>query len=139
VVDAVINMVSIVVFVAILVWLMRQSRRSLVGWHSPDGLDFVATARGIDESGTPTKWKVVRARFDPTTNDVSLLPRGARSADLRGTFRLAGRADESATTGMNPRHVGFVVRHADRDVLLRVERASAPCANLTEAVERLGQ
>jgi hypothetical protein len=46
VVDAVINVISIVVFVGVLVWLMRQSRRSLVGWHSPDGFDFVAAARG---------------------------------------------------------------------------------------------
>lgn len=138
-VDALVNVVSIVVFVGVLVWLIRQSRRSLVGWHSPNGYDFVANARSIDASGTPTRWRVVRARLDPSTKVVSLLPRGARSGDVRGEFELVGRPHESETKSMGPRHGAFVVRSRDRDVLLRVERHSLPFTRLTDVVDRNGQ
>lgn len=134
-VDAVFNVISIVVFVGVLVWLMRQSRRSLVGWHSPDGFDFVAAARGVDDSGTPTKWKVVRAHLDPSTKKISLLPRGVRSSDVRGTFDVVGRPHESMTKGLNPRHAGFVVRRGDHDVMVRVERGSLPFDRLTAVVD----
>jgi hypothetical protein len=138
-IDAVVNVVSIVVFVSILVWLMRQSRRSLVGWHSADGNDFVATARTIDDSGTPTRWRVVRARLDPMTSMVSLLPRGVRSGDVRGTFELVGRPHESETALLGPRHGAFVLRSPDRDIVLRVELHSRPFTNLTDVVDRTGQ
>ena len=134
-VDAVINVISIVAFVGVLVWLMRQSRRSLVGWHSPDGCDFVAAARGVDDSGTPTKWKVVRAHLDPSTKKISLLPRGARSSDVRGTFDVVGRPHDSMTKGLHARHVAFVVRNGDRDVMVRVERASVPFDKLNAVVD----
>jgi len=135
VVDAVINVISIVAFVGVLVWLMRQSRRSLVGWHSPDGCDFVAAARGVDDSGTPTKWKVVRAHLDPSTKKISLLPRGARSSDVRGTFDVVGRPHDSMTKGLPARHAAFVVRNGDRDVMVRVERASIPFDKLNAVVD----
>ena len=134
-VDAVINVISIVAFVGVLVWLMRQSRRSLVGWHSPDGCDFVAAARGVDDSGTPTKWKVVRAHLDPSTKKISLLPRGARSSDVRGTFDVVGRPHDSTTKGLHARHAAFVVRNGDRDVMVRVERASIPFERLNAVVD----
>jgi hypothetical protein len=135
VVDAVINVISIVAFVGVLVWLMRQSRRSLVGWHSPDGCDFVAAARGVDDSGTPTKWKVVRAHLDPSTKKISLLPRGARSSDVRGTFDIVGRPHDSMMKGLHVRHAAFVVRNGDRDVMVRVERASIPFDKLNAVVD----
>lgn len=134
-VDGVINVISIVAFVGVLVWLMRQSRRSLVSWHSPDGCDFVAAARGVDDSGTPTKWKVVRAHLDPSTKKISLLPRGARSSDVRGTFDVVGRPHDSMTKGLHARHAAFVVRNGDRDVMVRVERASIPFDKLNAVVD----
>ena len=134
-VDAVISVISIVAFVGVIVWLMRQSRRSLVGWHSPDGCDFVAAARGVDDSGTPTKWKVVRAHLDPSTKKISLLPRGARSSDVRGTFDVVGRPHDSMTKGLHVRHAAFVVRNGDRDVMVRVERASIPFDKLNAVVD----
>ena len=139
VVDAVINVVSVVVFVGVLVWLMRQSRRSLVGWHSRDGYDFVAAARGIDESGTPTRWKIVRVHLDPDSKTLSLLPRGARSTEVRGSFRIVGRPHESVTKGLHPRHAAFVVRRDDGDVLVRVDRSSLPFDRITATIESSAQ
>jgi hypothetical protein len=139
VVDALINVASIVLFVGVLVWLMRQSRRSLVGWHSPDGYDFVAAARGVDDSGTPGRWKIVRVHLDPQTTSVSLLPRGTRASDVRGTFRVVGRPHESATKGFAPRHAGFVVRRDDRDVLVRVDRGSLPFDRFNAVIDGSAQ
>lgn len=138
-VDALINVVSIAVFIGVLLWLMRQSRRSLVGWHSPDGYDFVAAARTIDDSGTPTRWRVVRARLDPSTAQLSLLPRGARSGEVRGTFRIVGRPHESSVVGLHRRHAGFVARRGDDDVMVRVDRGSLPFDRLNAVVDALAQ
>lgn len=134
-VDALINVVSIVVFVGVLVWLMRQSRRSLTGWHSTDGRDFVAHARGVDESGTPTRWKVVRAHLDEETATVSLLPRG-RATDVRGSFLLAGRPGSPELFGGSTRHSAFVLRGSDHDVIVRVVRGSLPEERLESTLRR---
>jgi len=123
--DALINIVSIVVFVAVLVWLMRQSKRSLTGWHSGDGRDFVAHARSVDVSGTPTRWKVVRAHLDEATSTVSLLPRG-RATEVRGNFTLVGRPASPDPGGSSTRFSSFVLRGRDHDVVVRVTRGSLP-------------
>ncbi|MFM9136578.1 MAG: hypothetical protein ACKOQZ_00245 [Actinomycetota bacterium] len=127
--DALINIVSIVVFVGVLVWLMRQSKRSLTRWHSGDGRDFVAHARSVDDSGTPTRWKVVRAHLDETTSTVSLLPRG-RASDVRGSFILVGRPAATDSTRSATRFASFVLRGHDHDVVVRVARGSLPAERL---------
>ena len=134
--NAIINVLSIGAFIAVLVWLMRQSRRSLVGWHSPDGCDFVASARVSDDAGTPSKWIVVRAHLDPMERKISLLPRGARSSGVRGTFDVVGRPHDASAAGLTTRDAGFVARGSNRDVLVRVARGSLPCDLLNALVDR---
>ena len=117
------NLLTSLLFVALLAGLVVLGRRREPHWVDRDGTRFISRARVLDaRGGRPGRWQPVRGGVGRTA--VVLQPGLTGSRAVAGTYTVAGRAADD--------HHGHVLYTLQGEglVLLRIPRSSPLVARL---------
>lgn len=121
------NVLTSVLFVAVLAALAAWAGKHQPQWHSADGRRFIAHAcPTLDETGRQGRWTRVHGVVGP--DSVSLRQSFLAAQRLSGTFVVVARHEAS-----NPRHVVYELQ-GPSPVHLRVGVSSATAALLDALV-----
>ena len=124
------NVASSALFISLLGFAMRWSRRGERQWTSPDGMRCICQMR-ISADGLEHPWREVRLLIIPALSTIAITAKGHRGKPFRGTWNLLGTPHSSLVTDVAPDQQTFAVHkqgNTEKTAIVRMSSASASVA-----------